>query len=218
MIGILAYGSLISEPGPEIRSVLDHVIPEVQTLFPIEYARRSQSRAGAPTLVRVDFGNPVIGKILVLKDLVTSQYAKDMLYRREMHRESIMSIIYDDEKQRNKHSKKLSPVLIECHKEFHGISEVYYTQIESNFPEILSKEISKDEKADFLADAAIKSINLDTYGQGLDGIQYLADNIDAGVITSLTEVYQKAILQKAGNATNLRQARRFISQKKGIIS
>jgi hypothetical protein len=213
MIGILAYGSLLSNPGPEIRSVLDYVIPDVVTPFPVEYARRSLSRTGAPTLVQVDFGNPVNGIILVLKDHVTSQNAKDMLYRRERHKESKMSLVYDDEKQR----KKQGSVLIEYLKNFHRISEVYYTQIESNFPEILSKEISEEVKADLLADAAIKSINLDTYGKGLDGIQYLADNIDAGVITSLTEVYRQALLQKAGKATDLDQARRFFAHQKGIF-
>jgi len=69
MIGILAYGSLITHPGQEIESVLDHVIPDVMTPFPVEYARRSRSRAGAPTLVPVSAGcgTPVNAVVLVLK-------------------------------------------------------------------------------------------------------------------------------------------------------
>ena len=43
MIGILAYGSLITHPGHEIESVLDHVIPDVLTPFPVEYARHSRA-------------------------------------------------------------------------------------------------------------------------------------------------------------------------------
>jgi len=69
MIGILAYGSLITHPGQEIESVLDHVIPDVMTPFPVEYARKSGTRDGAPTLVPVPIGGgtPVKAVVLVLK-------------------------------------------------------------------------------------------------------------------------------------------------------
>ena len=41
MIGIMAYGSLIADPGNEIQNRLDHFISDVETPFPVEYARRS---------------------------------------------------------------------------------------------------------------------------------------------------------------------------------
>ena len=53
----------------------------------------------------------------------------------------------------------------------------------------------------------------------MDGIQYLADNIEAGVVTTLTEPYEQAIVKKAGNnISNLGQARKLIAQQKGIIA
>jgi hypothetical protein len=50
----------------------------------------------------------------------------------------------------------------------------------------------------------------------MDGIQYLADNIDAGVVTALTDPYTHAILKKAGNTPNLHKASSSIALKKGI--
>ena len=50
----------------------------------------------------------------------------------------------------------------------------------------------------------------------MDGIQYLADNIEALVVTALTGPYAQAILEKEGNVPNLDQARRFIAKQKGI--
>lgn len=111
MIDILAYGSLITHPGREIESVLDYVIPDVLTLFPVGYARRSQSLAGVPTLVP-----------------------------------------------------------------------------------------------------------LETYEKGLAGLKYLRDNIEDGVMTSLTEAYRQAVVEKAGNSTDLDQARIYFALEKGILA
>jgi len=79
MIGILAYGSLITHPGQEISSVLDHVIPDVMTPFPVEYARKSGTRAGAPTLVPVPIGcgTPVKAVVLVLKKYTRKKKAQN---------------------------------------------------------------------------------------------------------------------------------------------
>ena len=86
MIGILAYGSLIANPGDEIQRVTVRNIEGIQTPFEVEYARSSSSRAGAPTLVPVEpgQGGRVIAQIFVLREVVTLQQAMDMLYRREL--------------------------------------------------------------------------------------------------------------------------------------
>ena len=51
MIGILAYGSLIDDPGREIEPLIISGIKEVDTPFRIEFARASRTRDGAPKLI-----------------------------------------------------------------------------------------------------------------------------------------------------------------------
>ncbi len=215
MIGILAYGSLISHPGHEIESVLDHVIPDVLTPFPVEYARRSQSRAGAPTLVPVPVGcgSPVKAVVLVLKKYTHKKKAQNFLYRREIHREGDLKVIYDDQAQR----QKRDALVIESIQNQFGLSVIYYTALKPNFTEILDANRSREKKAELLAQAAIGSVTQETYAKGLDGIQYLADNMAAGVVTPLTEAYTQAILKKVENAANLAEARLITARGKRII-
>ncbi len=216
MIGILAYGSLISHPGHEIESVLDHVIPDVLTPFPVEYARRSQSRAGAPTLVPVPVGcgSPVKAVVLVLKKYTHKKKAQNFLYRRELHREGDLKVIYEDQAQR----QKRDALVIESMQNQFGLSVIYYTALKPNFTEILDAKRTQEQKAELLALAAIDSVTQETYAKGMDGIQYLADNIEASVVTVLTEPYAQAILNKVRNVSNLGQAHKLIAQQKGIIA
>ena len=216
MIGILAYGSLITHPGQEIASVLDHVIPDVMTPFPVEYARKSGTRAGAPTLVPVPIGcgTPVKAVVLVLKKYTRKKKAQNFLYRRELHQEGDLEVIYDDQVQR----QKRDAMVIETMKNQFGLSVIYYTALKPNFTEILDTKLTQEQKAELLARAAIDSVTQGTYAKEMDGLQYLADNIEAGVVTVLTGVYAQAILNKVGNVSNLGQARRFIAQKRGITA
>ena len=216
MIGILAYGSLITHPGQEIASVLDHVIPDVMTPFPVEYARKSGTRAGAPTLVPVPIGcgTPVKAVVLVLKKYTRKKKAQNFLYRRELHQEGDLEVIYDDQVQR----QKRDAMVIETMKNQFGLSVIYYTSLKPNFTEILDTKRTQEEKVELLVRAAIDSVTQETYKKGMDGIQYLADNIEAGVVTALTEPYAQAILNKVRNVSNLGQARKLIAQQKGIIA
>ncbi|NLI41697.1 MAG: hypothetical protein GX421_11045 [Caldisericales bacterium] len=216
MIGILAYGSLITHPGHEIESVLDHVIPDVLTPFPVEYTRRSRSRAGAPTLAPVPTGCgvPVKAVVFALKKYTRKKKAQNFLYRRELHQERDLKVIYDDQAQR----QKRDALVIETMKNQFGLSVIYYTALKPNFTEILDAKRTLEEKAELLAQAAIDSLTQETCAKGMDGIQYLADNIEAGVVTALAEFYAQAILEKAGNAPNLDQARWFIAQERGFIA
>ena len=64
-LGILAYGSLLNDQGDSIRSHVTARLP-TETEWPVEYARTSRGRAGAPTLVRHHAGARVQGAILML--------------------------------------------------------------------------------------------------------------------------------------------------------
>jgi hypothetical protein len=50
-IGIVAFGSLIDNPGREIEAALVGRKLNVRTPFGVEFARSSTKRGGAPTLV-----------------------------------------------------------------------------------------------------------------------------------------------------------------------
>ncbi len=83
-LGILAYGSLIGEPGAEIGPVIARHIHNVQTPFRVEFAGKSRTRDCAPTLVPVGQGGAqVVAEILVLEDGVSVVSAVNMLWRRE---------------------------------------------------------------------------------------------------------------------------------------
>jgi hypothetical protein len=82
-IGILAFGSLIQDPGPELEARIVMRI-KTPTPFPVEYARISgNTRGGAPTLVPHDSGSPVSAEIFVLDDAVSVDEARNMLWRLE---------------------------------------------------------------------------------------------------------------------------------------
>ncbi|MEW8558205.1 MAG: hypothetical protein AB2588_09470 [Candidatus Thiodiazotropha sp.] len=79
---ILAYGSLIADPGWEIEEVCTGTIKGMTTPFPIEYARSSAGRGGAPTLVPYIGGGEVCAQIFIMDTSVED--ATDRLYRREI--------------------------------------------------------------------------------------------------------------------------------------
>lgn len=213
-IGILAYGSLITDPGNEILQETKTIIKEVETPFCVEYARKSRTRENAPTLVPVPdgIGSPVVGVIFVLKENVIESDAINYLYRREIHRVS-SGKTYDQKEQ----SEKPKELLIRSLENFYGISKVIYTCLKPNFEEILSPCLSEEEKAKWLAEAATKSITSKTYEDKTDGIWYLHQNIQAGIITPLTEPYKNEILRRANGAADLPAARDYLARQKGII-
>src|SRR5262249_13829676 len=84
-LGILAFGSLIDDPGPELRNHIARTIP-VRTPFPIEFARYSGNRGGAATLVPFRTGQRVSARLFELTTETEVSLATDMLYRRERHK------------------------------------------------------------------------------------------------------------------------------------
>src|SRR5947208_358364 len=69
-VGILAFGSLITDPGPELQPTIAMRI-KTKSPFPVEYARISRTRGGAPTLVPHESGAPASAEILVLDDSIS---------------------------------------------------------------------------------------------------------------------------------------------------
>src|SRR5260221_2717813 len=86
-IAILAYGSLIDEPGEELENCIVDRLGPILTPFKVEYARSSRTRGGAPTLFPVDGGGfHVSAVVFVLSDAMSEKEAKDMLWRLETRR------------------------------------------------------------------------------------------------------------------------------------
>lgn len=185
-IGILAYGSLIDEPGDEIAPLIIQRIP-CTTPFPIEYARKSGSRSFGPTLIPVEKGGGSVNAIvLVLSNAVKLPWAEDMLWRRET-RQNDFSKGYARKK-----TYGVNAVQIKTIYQFHGVTNVLYTSIGSNLP-VHSPPI--------IAKLAVESI-LDEAGElKRDGVRYLDAAIKNGIITPLTEDYIKCILEIAGAGT-----------------
>lgn len=178
-VGILAFGSLIMDPGEEIAPKITKRI-KCTTPFGVEYGRYSgETRGGAPTLVPHRNGGPVNAVILVLDDSITEDVARDMLWRRERRKTGT----------REKYFKGENPgsVLVSSLTETNCVKTVFFTDFNP------SGKISNPEAA-VLAREAIASVK--KAGEGKDGITYLMNNIAAGIETTLTRAYHDEILKQ----------------------
>lgn len=176
MIGVLAYGSLITDPGDEIYPLIIDRIKCI-TPFNVEYARSSKTRQGAPTLIPYELGKPVNAEVLVLNtdDL---KYVKTILWRRETRRGNKCEI-YIESKSKSKNVVHI----VELHN-FLGLNRVVYTSISSNI----------DVSVDLLSNLAIESI---------DGIEYLMNANSNGIETKLSRDYELSILEKTNTKSLL---------------
>nr|WP_294991441.1 hypothetical protein [uncultured Sediminibacterium sp.] len=184
-IGILAYGSLINDPGEEINQ---HIIgmKDCVTPFNVEYARMSKTRANAPTLIPVrENGKPVNAKILLLNGLSIEQ-AEDMLWRRETRTKKINANYPRKEKPGT------NDVVVKRVADFEGVPTVLYTSIGQNLG-ILNPTV--------LAKLAINSFIDDEQNKKTDGIHYLLNAKQNGIETGLSKEYEKAINELAGTKT-----------------
>ena len=190
-IAILAFGSLIEDPGEEIGPLIRERIRPVTTPFSIEFARSSGYRCGAPTLIPVDAGGfPVNAVLLVLDDTVGLEPAMSLLWRRET----------GNQFSGKEYSRPVDPtpnqVVVECIRSFHGCDVALYTKIGSNIEEL---------NPDHLADLAIRSAHAKAGANRKDGISYLASVIRQEITTPLLPEYRDAILRMTG-AGNLVEA------------
>ncbi|MCC5987221.1 MAG: gamma-glutamylcyclotransferase [Pararhodobacter sp.] len=178
-VGILAYGSLISNPGAEIKKARTNIINDVITPFHIEFARSSSGRGGAPTLVPVTSGGShVKGQVFVMD--VSEAKAADILYRREIDEVGNMTRSYTRPDPVT--DKK---VLVERLSNFAGLDVVLYTQIAATITPLTAEHLAK------LAIASVAEADPD-----LDGISYLIAAKKHGIETALSPAYEAEILKE----------------------
>lgn len=187
-LGILAFGSLIDDPGSELNEFIVKREKNVDTPFKIEYGRKSSKRGNAPTLIPVsEGGKKVKATLLILSHELEIVEAKNMLYRRELNKVGSDRIYLERE------NPTPNQLVIGVYNNIKNVETVLTANFGKNLPEIAPE---------ILADLAIKSFKSDDVKIGRDGISYLYNNISNGIITPLTKEYEKSILQKM-NATSL---------------
>jgi len=186
-IGILAYGSLITDPGAELLPLIQFRI-KTETPFPVEYGRLSQSRGGAPTLVPHPAGAPVYAEILVLDDSTSIEQVENILYRREIHQVGSDKTF----------TPRDDPARVQV-REYHDAPCVE-TVLFTDFNDLGKIPTPAPEE---LAKKAIASVKI--AGEGKDGITYLIQARDSEIDTRLTAAYVDQILILTG-AKTLREA------------
>ena len=180
-IAILAFGSLIEEPGQELGPRVRGRVEGVPTPFSIEFARKSRNRGFGPTLVPVDEGGSSVNAVLLeLDPEVGLNEAKDLLWRREIGNES------SAECYKRPADPGPNQILVECIEDFHDFDFALYTRIGRNI---------KTLTPDHLAELAIRSARGEAGANGTDGINYLASAMRQGITTPLTLRYKAAILR-----------------------
>jgi len=189
-IGILAFGSLIENPGDEIKNIELKRI-DCETPFKVEYSRISRSRSNAPTLIPVEDGakgKRVQAKLIIIKPEITLDEAKSILWRREIH-------TYDKGKTYKEPTNPTPKnVLIRVLDDFCNTEKVIYTAF-------LVQPEYKNLTPDKLADFAISSILEEARWKEKDGIRYLLSAKKSGIETELSKEYEEKILEKTKTKT-----------------
>lgn len=191
-VGILAFGSLIGNPGEEIAAVEVRAERKrgVRTPFRVEFARASRTRGGAPTLVPHENGAEVLAHVIVLE--TTVQDAKDRLWRRETGKIG----------QGGHYVQKAKPnetTLIIDEYSLEGLPTVLATRFLPNLRPLT---------ATHLAECGVASVA--RAKPGMDGISYLIDAMRDGIVTPLSPFYASEILRLTG-AASLEAARAGLS-------
>lgn len=181
-IGILAYGSLITDPGEELERVTIATIRDVLTPFAVEYARSSRGREGAPTLVPVVSGGTRV-KAWIYEVDADVKTACDILYRREINAVDSGKAYTPPE------PGDLNRVAIERHVGLGGLHVVLSTKLAQNITPLTSER---------LAELAIKSAR--KLKDGRDGISYLMNATRNGIETPLSAAYANEIMRMLGVA------------------
>jgi hypothetical protein len=188
-LGILAYGSLIDDPGDEIAVATAEILYDgIVTPFAVEFARSSRTRAGAPTLVPVATGGaPVPARIYVLRDDISGQEARGMLWRRETRAPGRAP------SPAGRPKSVSNDVLIDYVENFLGISTVLYTRLAANIAPLTPQR---------LAELALNSARCgEVLAQGRDGISYLISAQGNGIHTKLSRAYEVELLRQTGAVT-----------------
>jgi hypothetical protein len=197
-VGILAYGSLIEDPGSEIAAAKARIEADVKTLFKVEFARTSSTRGGAPTLVPVTTGGDhVAAQIIVLKNTVSEDEARDLIWRRETRRIG--------SGRRYVHTDNPGPntTIVRNAGKMRGVDTVLYTEIGANFSPLTATELAR---------LAVQSVA--QADRGMDGITYLIDALGRGLTTPLSGPYEAEIKRIVGVAS-LKDALQKLQSSRG---
>lgn len=172
---VLAYGSLLAHPGDWIGSRMQRII-RWHTPFGVEYLGISQRRGGAPTLVRSDHHKPVKGGLIVLAATETNG-GKDKITLAELRQK-----LAEREGTQNLDNIKTGTLL-------------QFKIVYSDFHVHDGKR-----QAVQLAEAAIRSVAtcVANHCPFLNGVRYLNENLEWGVVTDMTEAYHYEILRQTG--------------------
>ncbi|MGI9050385.1 MAG: hypothetical protein ACR2GU_13600 [Rubrobacteraceae bacterium] len=183
MVGILAYGSLSDDPGKEISPLIVGRIRDTRTPFLVEFARRSRTRDGAPTLAPVsEGGDSVKASVLVLEEYVSEGEATDMLWRRETRREG------SDEGYEATANPSPNTMLVRRLEDFEGVDVVLYAEIRANIQNLNPRK---------LAELAVCRSRAGR--EGRDGIAYLIGVKKNGVEMPMMPEYEREILRITGS-------------------
>jgi hypothetical protein len=178
-IGILAFGSIITDPGSEIEEATDRKFSEIETDFKIEFSRTSEKRAGAPTLAVHEAGSTVLATLFVLNDGISCNEAKNILFRRETNKvgntESIYRVTNWMEIKESKASNLCDVIL--------------YASMIPNIDSPTAKELAT------LAVKSSKDKSNHSSEKRRDGIQYLYDVKRLGIKTPMMKAYELEILK-----------------------
>ncbi|PBB35914.1 EVE domain-containing protein [Mesorhizobium sp. WSM3882] len=181
-IGILAYGSLTTDPGEELERVTIATTRDVLTPFAVEYARSSRGREGAPTLVPVVSGGARV-KAWIYEVDADLKTACDILYRREI------DAIGSGKSYSEPEPGDLKRVAIVRHVGLGGLHVVLSTKLAQT---IMPLTVER------LADLAINSAR--KLNNGRDGISYLMNATRNGIETPLSAAYAKEVIRRLGVA------------------
>jgi hypothetical protein len=176
-VGILAFGSLIDDPGEELAPAII-ARKRVMTPFGVEFARSSMKRGGAPTLVPLrQGGSHVTAVILVLN--ISEKEAMDRFWRREVDRVGLGGQYV--------HHAQPGPntLTIDRHRNLEGLGVVLSARLPANIVPLTAER---------LAELAIESAH--QVGAGRDGITYLIDAKRNGIATALSDAYEQTILRQ----------------------
>lgn len=186
-IGILAYGSLIMDPGTELDAATRLRIRNVPTPFNVEFARSSRGRDGAPTIIPVESGGSSVDAVLlVLRNHILPDDARNMLWRRETNQVgSNKRYVYVPPE-----SQTLNTVVVADYSALANVELVLTTKIDSNISPLTARQ---------LAELAIDSARAKAGSERRDGISYLLNAKKAGIVTPLMESYEREVLRQTGS-------------------
>src|SRR5690349_8182402 len=175
-VGILAFGSIADKPGTELAAATTRRI-EVETPFAVEFARSSRTRDGAPTLVPVSEGGAhVSATVLVLADSVAVAKAYAMLYERETGRRLDIN-------------NRSRVAWIAELPNFANTSTCLYTALGANIRPLNAEKLAK---------LAVLSAAAPAGAKHRDGISYLQEQKNRGLVTPLMPAYEEAVLAVTG--------------------